>query len=114
MRAISRDEPATLILNVPNRGRIAELDDQAVVEVPCRVSAQGVQVLPGSPLPREGSALVQQIKFVEECEIEAATTGSAAAALRALRSHPLIDSVTVARDLLAGYRAAHPGLAYLR
>ncbi len=70
--------------------------------------------LPGSPLPREGSALVQQIKFVEECEIEAATTGSAAAALRALRSHPLVDSVTVAQDLLAGYRAAHPGLAYLR
>ncbi len=28
--------------------------------------------------------------------------------------HPLVDSVNVARRLVEGYTAVHPGLAYLR
>ena len=46
---------------------------------------------------------MQQVKAVERLTIEAALTGSRDAALQAFALHPLVDSVTVARDLLSGY-----------
>ncbi len=39
---------------------------------------------------------------------------SRASAVRAFALHPLVDSVNVARRLVEGYTAVHPGLAYLR
>jgi 6-phospho-beta-glucosidase len=55
--------------------------------------------------------LMQQVKAVERFTIEAATTGSPDAALKAFALHPLVDSVTVARDLLRGYVEALPEVA---
>jgi len=55
--------------------------------------------------------LLQQVKAVEQDTIEAAVTGSAALALRAFAQHPLVDSVTVAQELLRGYRERLPGVA---
>ena len=57
--------------------------------------------------------LMQQVKAVERLVIEAATTGSEAAALKAFALHPLVDSVTTARALLEGYRRAHPAIEEL-
>ena len=54
------------------------------------------------------------VKQVERWTIEAATTGSAAAARLALTHHPLVDSAAVASALLADYRAAFGELDYLR
>ncbi|MGH3313974.1 MAG: 6-phospho-beta-glucosidase, partial [Streptomyces sp.] len=45
MRAISRNERTTLILNVPNRTAVPGLDADAVVEVPCLVDAGGARPL---------------------------------------------------------------------
>jgi 6-phospho-beta-glucosidase len=46
------------------------------------------------------------VKAVERATIEAATTGSRRAALRALALHPLVDSPTVAARILeaSGWR----------
>lgn len=114
MHAIGRDTPAELIVNVPNAGTLPELDDDAVIEVPCVVDATGAHPHPSVGLPAHGVGLVTTIKQVERYVIEAGTTGSARAALLALAGHPLVDSVNVARQLLAGYREAFPELAYLR
>ena len=114
MRAIGRDEPARLILNAPNAGRLADLPDDAVIEAPCRVDGTGVHPLPIAPLPDYARGLVATIKQVERWTIEAAVTGSARAARLALTHHPLVDSAAIASRLLADYRAALPGLGYLR
>lgn len=113
MHAIAHDDGAELILNVPNAGLLAELDDQAVIEVPCRVDAGGVHPLPAAPLPDYARGLVTTVKYVERCTIEAALTGSRDAALRALAAHPLTDSVAVAAGVLSDCIEAHPELAYL-
>jgi 6-phospho-beta-glucosidase len=113
MRAISQDRQATLILNVRNRGALPDLDDDAVVEVPCRVGSDGAHVLPLDPIPEHGLGLVTGVKAVERSTIEAATTGSRTAALRALSIHPLVDSVAVAGRLLDAYQRNIPQLAYL-
>ena len=80
----------------------------AVVEVPCTVDASGPHPLPASPLDGHALGLVQQVKAVERLAIEAATTGSERRAVEAFALHPLVDSVTVARELLRGYRERIP------
>ncbi|MFE3684312.1 6-phospho-beta-glucosidase [Streptomyces sp. NPDC059095] len=114
MRAIARNEAATLILNVRNGNSLRALDERAVIEIPCRVDASGPSPLPVSQLTGHEAGLVSAVKAVERCVLEAAGTGSARAAVKAFALHPLIDSVQVARKLLDGYRSAHPGLGYLR
>jgi 6-phospho-beta-glucosidase len=54
---------------------------------------------------------MQQVKAVERHTITAATTGSSAEALKAFALHPLVDSVSVARELLARYVDANPDIA---
>ncbi|GAB3887371.1 6-phospho-beta-glucosidase [Terrabacter terrigena] len=103
MAAIARDEPARLILNVRNDGAVAGLRDDAVVEVPCTVDAAGPVPVRVSPLPGHALGLVQQVKAVDEIVIRAATEQSRSLAVQAFALHPLVDSVTVARELLAEY-----------
>lgn len=110
MAAISRGEPAELILNVRSRGTVPGLPDDAVVEVPCTVDASGPRPHPLPPLTGHPLGLVEQVKAVERLVIGAARTGSERDAVQAFALHPLVDSVTVARELLAGYRARIPAV----
>ena len=114
MRAIAHNERASLILNVRNRGVLHHLDDNAVVEIPCTVDANGALPVAVSQLTDHQAGLVCSVKAVERSTIEAAATSSRSAALKALAYHPLIDSVTVARSLLDTYVGSLPDLAYLR
>ncbi|MCW2639762.1 MAG: glycoside hydrolase family 4 [Dactylosporangium sp.] len=113
MRAIAHDERTTLILNVRNRGTIASLDDDAVVEVPCTVDASGARPEPAGPLPEHAVGLVCAVKASERAVLHAAASGSRVSALRAMAIHPLVDSVAVAGRLLDTYRRHFPELAYL-
>ncbi|MBL1098781.1 6-phospho-beta-glucosidase [Streptomyces coffeae] len=110
MRAIARDERATLILNVRNRTAVPGLDADAVVEVPCLVDAGGARPLATGAVAPDQLGLMLSLKAVERSTIEAAAsaaTGAGAragsargAALRALALHPLVDSVSVAARIL--------------
>ncbi|MFF8277794.1 6-phospho-beta-glucosidase [Streptomyces lateritius] len=114
MRAIARNERATLILNVRNRTTLSVLDADAVVEVPCFVDAGGVHPVSVAPLPYHAVGLVTAVKAVEREVLAAAESGSRTAAVKAFALHPLVDSVSVARRLVDGYTSEHEGLAYLR
>ncbi|GLV84965.1 6-phospho-beta-glucosidase [Streptomyces lavendulae subsp. lavendulae] len=114
MRAIARDERATLILNVRNRGTLSVLDAEAVIEVPCLVDANGAHPVAVDPLPLHAVGLVTSVKATEREVLAAAASGARADAVKAFALHPLVDSVAVARRLLDGYAKEHPGLGYLR
>jgi 6-phospho-beta-glucosidase len=111
MAALSGGPARTMILDVRNGSAVAGLPADAVVEVPCLVGAHGITPLATSPLPGAMLGLLQQVKAVEQDTIEAAVTGSRALALRAFAGHPLVGSVGVAEDLLAGYTARLPEVA---
>ncbi|MFB9238069.1 6-phospho-beta-glucosidase [Plantactinospora siamensis] len=113
MTALGGGGAGTMILNVRNGSAVPGLPPDAVVEVPCVVDAAGARPVATEPLAGHMLGLVQQVKAVEQLTIEAAVTGSAALAIRALALHPLVDSVNTARRLLAGYRERLPGLADL-
>jgi len=108
MAAIARDEPARLILNVRNGDALPGLPPDAVVEVPCQVSAAGPIPLPVTPLTGHPLGLAQQVKAVDELVIRAAAERSESLAVQAFALHPLVDSVTVARDIVAAYRRRMP------
>ena len=110
MRAVARDERTSLVLNVPNRHSLPGLDADAVVEVPCQVDANGWRPYALDPLDAHAAGLVATMKAVDRLTIEAADSGSYAAATRALALHPLVGSVTVARGILDTQLASLPEL----
>ncbi|MPY47394.1 6-phospho-beta-glucosidase [Streptomyces acidicola] len=111
MAAISRNERATMILNVRNGTTVSALPHDAVVEVPVTVDANGVHPLTITQPDLHQAGLMQQVKAVERLTIGAATTGSRAAAAKAFSLHPLVDSVTIGRKLLDGYIDRIPEVA---
>jgi 6-phospho-beta-glucosidase len=110
VEAIAEDAGAVRILNVANRSALGFLDERAVVEVPCVVSAAGARPLAVGPVPDHARALIESVKAVERTTIEAALTGSTALAIKALALHPLVPSVEAARAIFAGYRERLPAL----
>ncbi|WP_436529827.1 6-phospho-beta-glucosidase [Actinoplanes sp. HUAS TT8] len=113
MRAVARDEPASLILNVANRGTLEILDDAAVVEVPCAVDARGAKPRPVAALPGHAVDLVRAVKATDRLILEAVATGSRDTAVRAMATHPLVGDPALAARLIDAYRAELPELAYL-
>ena len=118
MAAITTGAETTLILNTANSGEgeraiIGALPADCVVEVPCRVDGDGVHPLPIAPVTGHMEGLLAWVKNVEQLTIQAAVEGRAELAWQAMALHPLVDSVNIGRELIDGYRAAHPGLAYL-
>jgi 6-phospho-beta-glucosidase len=100
VRALLTGQPDVLVLNAPNRGAIPFLDDRAVVEVPCRVDADGVRTLPSSGWTLHEQGLISLVKDAERATIEAARRRSRAQAVRALALHPLVGSVSAATEIL--------------
>jgi 6-phospho-beta-glucosidase len=111
MRAISRNERSTAILNVRNRGTVAGLPYDAVVEVPNVIDANGVHPLTVDPPGLAELGLMQQVKAVEQQIIRAARSGSRRAAVTAFALHPLVDSLSVAGQLVDTYIAQIPEVA---
>ncbi|MBO0813027.1 MAG: 6-phospho-beta-glucosidase [Microlunatus sp.] len=111
MRAISRNERRSAILNVRNGGTVPGLPPDAVVEVPTVVDANGVHPLTVDLPGLAELGLMQQVKAVERKIISAARSGSRQEAITAFALHPLVDSTSVARRLVDGYIAATPEVA---
>jgi 6-phospho-beta-glucosidase len=111
MNSIAGNRSDTLILNVRNRGAVAGLADDSVVEVPCFVDGNGPRPLVTTPLDAHSLGLMLQVKATEQATIRAATTRSRKEALFAMATHPLVDSVAAAAQTLAGYVSEFPEFA---
>jgi 6-phospho-beta-glucosidase len=88
------------IVDTRNDGALPDLPDDAVVEVPARVDADGAHPLPQAPLAPELLGLVQQAKAYERLAVEAAVTGDRSVARKALLANPLVGDYRVAAPLL--------------
>jgi 6-phospho-beta-glucosidase len=109
IRALSSETPTRLIVNTRNRGALADLADDDVIETTCAVSRAGVVPEPLGELPDEARGLVTAIKAYERAAIKAALTAPAEPLARlrqkkAFLLHPAIQdweaSDPLIRDLL--------------
>jgi 6-phospho-beta-glucosidase len=102
-------EPATAAPATPEAA-IPGLPPDAVVELPCTVTADGALPLAQQAPPAEQLGLLRRVKEVERLTVRAVTDGDRDAALQAFARHPLVASEELGAALLAGYEQAFPAL----
>ena len=105
--SIYNDKKDIQVLNVQNKGALAEVDFDSAVEVSCIVTKNGPIPLTMGKLPVPILGLIQQIKSFERIGAEAAVTGSYDKALLALTINPLIPSDDLAEEVLQKLLKAH-------
>jgi 6-phospho-beta-glucosidase len=107
MKAIVNDTGEELTANVPNRGSITGIEDDAVVEVVCRVGRDGAHPLPVGPIPLAFRGVMLALKAYETLTVEAAVRRSKKLATLALLNHPLTGDLDVIEPLLTEMLEAH-------
>ena len=107
MDAIFNDRKEIWPVNVPGRGAIADFPDDLVVEVPGYVDRHGVQPIAQGHMPRHLVGLVKMLGEYQALAAEAAWSGTRRHAIRALASHPLVFSLSLAETIYDEMAAAH-------
>ncbi|MFB9456663.1 6-phospho-beta-glucosidase [Streptomyces antimycoticus] len=87
------------IVNTLNNGTLPFLPDDAVIEVPAAVNAQGAKPLSVRPLEPLFAGLVANVTAYEHLALEAALKGGRERVFQALLSHPLIGQIEYAEKL---------------
>lgn len=92
MRAIVHNQGAVIPLDVANRGTLPFLDDEDIVEVPCRVDKNGPTPQAVAPIPDHPRELIERVKVYERATVKAALTGDREQLIDALALNPLVTS----------------------
>jgi 6-phospho-beta-glucosidase len=100
-------EPARFVLNVPNRGAIPGMPDDAVVELPCILRGRRVERVAQPPLPDMIAGLAAELAVHARLTAQAAVEGDRQVALQAMMSHPLVTSLPEGQAMLDELLAAH-------
>ncbi|MGV2787052.1 6-phospho-beta-glucosidase, partial [Clostridium perfringens] len=100
MTSIYNDRHDIQTLNVANGNIYDFLPADASIEINCVVTGQGPIPLTPQNVPSHVKGLMHAVKVYEQLTIEAAITGDRGIALQALVHHPLVPSVSVAKQLL--------------
>ncbi len=114
MKALRGSAPQRIVVNVPNRGAIADIADEDVVEVPCRIARNAIHREACGSLPEAVRGLVLSVKAYEHAAIEAACSGSQALARKAMLLYPAIGEWEPSEELLREMARRDASLAYLR
>jgi 6-phospho-beta-glucosidase len=107
MDAVYNDRGETLPVNVPNAGSIPGFADTLVVETLGQCDADGIRPLPMPGLPAHLLGLVEALAYYQQAAADAAWSGDARDAVRALAAHPLVRSLEKAERLYGEMAAAH-------
>ncbi|MHC4983382.1 MAG: family 4 glycosyl hydrolase [Planctomycetota bacterium] len=107
MKAIVADTGEEITVNVPNRGSVAGIEDDAVVEVTSRVGRGGAEPVVVGDVPPAFRGLMQAVKAYETLTVEAAVRRSKKLARLALLNHPLAGDLDVIDPLVEEMLRAH-------
>ncbi len=100
IRAIVNNQGAIIPLDVANRGTLPFLDDEDIIEVPCRVDANGPQPQMVGPIPDHPRELITRVKQYERATIRAAMSGDRSELIEALALNPLVPTRDKAAQLV--------------
>lgn len=107
MDAIFNNKGEVLPVNVPNRGAIADLPDDLVVETLGYLDRNGATPLACGHLPRQVAGLTKMLGEYQALTAEAAWSGSRRDGIRALASNPLVFSIDKATAIYDEMAHAH-------
>ena len=98
--ALLDPKPRPLIVNTAQAGVVAQMPEDAVMELMCDVSKNGVVPRPVGEIQEEIFGLIRQVKSYERLTIEAAIQHSRDKALMALLANPLVRTLPKALAVL--------------
>ena len=107
IEGMQSEEGRTLVLSVLNQGCLPFLGDDDVVEVTCRVSKNGFEPVRQASVPAMCELYIRLIKHYERLTVQAVREGCEDRAVEALMLHPLINSYSLAKKLIADYNEAY-------
>ncbi len=107
--SIINDKRERFIINVRNKGCIANFNPDAVVEVPCYVGAFGAEPTAVGAIPQFHKSLMELQKGYELLTVEAALTGSYQKALEAIMLNKTVPSYQVGKAALDDLIEANKG-----
>jgi 6-phospho-beta-glucosidase len=93
-------DDAVHVVDVANRGTLAGLAEDDIVEVPARVGRGGPKPLPQAPLAPELLGLAQHVAAYERLAAQAAISRDPATARKALLAHPLVGQHPLNEELV--------------
>lgn len=107
IESVVNNKPIDLALCVPNRGAIAGLEDDDVVEVTCIVDKNGARPVNIGQMPEDEYLLTRMIKRYEKLTVAAVREKSLELGTMALMQHPLVGSYSLAKELVKEYAAVN-------
>ena len=93
----------TMIMCIPNDGSIDGLRDDDVVEITCDVSGDGCTPHHIGRVDEQNLELIRRVKIYERLASKAIREKSKETAVQALTLHPLVNSYSLARELVDEY-----------
>jgi 6-phospho-beta-glucosidase len=115
MKALSSDEPKSIVVNVRNDRTMEDLAPEDVIEAPSLVDRSGAKPVPAGRLPDAARGLVTAVKQYERLAIRAAVEKSFDLARLALLENPIVGDWERSGEVLEALVASdEPHLGYLR
>jgi 6-phospho-beta-glucosidase len=87
------------VVNMRNNGTLPFLPDEAVIEGPAVIGADGPVPVPASPVPPQLRGLIAHVSAYEELAVDAAIRGGRSRVAAALLAHPLVGQYPLAQDM---------------
>lgn len=109
--SIANDKRDVQIVNIKNNGTVDFMDDDDILEIAAVIGKDGARARYDKIENKHIIGLMRVVKAYEKYTVEAATTGSEAAAINALLVHPLVGDWERAHKCFEEMKWAHK--AYL-
>ncbi|MFC6084201.1 6-phospho-beta-glucosidase [Sphaerisporangium aureirubrum] len=97
--SLAGDRGDVQVVNARNDGTLPFLPDEAVIEVPARITAAGAAPLPVEPVEPLYAGLIAHVSAYEELALRAALHGGPGRVRDALLAHPLVGQEHLAAEL---------------
>lgn len=108
VEGLQSGKQSRIVLSVPNEGAIPGFEDDDVVEISCEMTKDGAKPIPVKDIPEDMYLLMRSVKRFERLTAEAVKHRSRDLAVEALMVHPLVNSYSLAKQLVQDYIAAYP------
>jgi alpha-galactosidase len=94
-------------VNIPNRGQIPNLPEDAIIECPGLLNARGATGIHVGPMPEGIAELLRREITVSHLTVDAVVEGDRQLALQALLLDPVIRDLDTGKKVLDDYLSAY-------
>jgi 6-phospho-beta-glucosidase len=107
LASLTADRGDVQVVNLRNDGTLPFLPDDAVIEVPATITADGATAVPVDPVEPIYAGLISHTFAYEQLALDAAVHGGRDRVFEALLAHPLVGQVDQAEQLTDRLLAAN-------